>query len=312
MAGQIFPGALNACLVAFNEDVQKKMKRMTPYISVIFSVVALLCTINPSGETSGNLISNEENGFGYQTVSYVAAFSSALAEYYLLNKNNVEQSFIFKKQLGNILAIAVIFVDFLITLLSGGRGGFVTYFVFLAASFFFYAKTNKIDFSTIVKAFFAVFVIVCLGFGAVKIAENSALSTSGFSRIMGFVSGGGDEGRAALREQALQMFLRKPLLGNGLGSVYYELGIYSHNLFTDVLAETGIVGLIFFVSLFIYTFYCSVRIVRVDKSDLLWIYILIGGFIFSMFSGYYLTRIQLWLELIFIICKYRYNRLVGR
>ena len=40
---------------------------------------------------------------------------------------------------------------------------------------------------------------------------------------------------------AWNAFTKSPVFGHGLGSVFYEVGFYSHNIFTDMLCEGGVV-----------------------------------------------------------------------
>ena len=83
LAGQILPNGLFACFVAEDEKLQVKVKRLAPIVGSLFAVIALICTLRPSLVTSNGLMDNE-NGLGNQRVSYMAAYSAALMEYYLL------------------------------------------------------------------------------------------------------------------------------------------------------------------------------------------------------------------------------------
>ena len=57
--------------------------------------------------------------------------------------------------------------------------------------------------------------------------------------------------RIAAYTDAYQLFLSSPLVGHGLGSFYYLAdnsgGAYVHNLFLEILVDTGLVGLLLFL-----------------------------------------------------------------
>lgn len=76
--------------------------------------------------------------------------------------------------------------------------------------------------------------------------------------------------RADLFIMGLKMFNDYPLFGVGLGNYLYKIGeygsynfAYSHNTFVSILAETGFIGFILFIALFmqigknIYYYYCK-------------------------------------------------------
>jgi O-antigen ligase len=57
-------------------------------------------------------------------------------------------------------------------------------------------------------------------------------------------------GRVTLWRETITMFAQHPIIGNGSGTLYSNVGIGSdsHNTFLSVLAETGSIGLVIFVS----------------------------------------------------------------
>lgn len=83
---------------------------------------------------------------------------------------------------------------------------------------------------------------------------------------------------------ALQMFLNKPLFGNGWFSFTYQyrLNLYDasvraaryeysnvHNVYIQLLAETGIIGFSFFIILGMFIFLYSIKLLRKYRTDLL-------------------------------------------
>lgn len=302
IAGQILPYSLLASFAAENEDIQQKIKELAPYVGIAFSLVAFVCAFHPTATTSGGLADNE-NGMNYQNISYVAAYSAALMEYYLLTHRDIKQMGIFQDSIGVFISFGTVMLDFVTVLLSGGRGGFVVIVLFTVITAWLAVNHGLMTVQKLVRGL-ALAIAACVGLaGAFYYAANSSLKTSGFGRIMRMLGGSGDTGRSSLRERAMNSFQTKPILGHGFGSVFWEVGHYSHNFFTDVLVEIGIIGLIAILVLLVVTFCRELRLIKRDYSDILWMYIFLCGFIMAMFSGYYLTHISSSVAIAFIISK---------
>lgn len=304
LAGQVFPSILTACFIADHDEVQERIKAFAPYVALLFTVIALICTLRPTAATSARLTENL-NGFDYQVVSYVAAYASGLLGFYLVCKDKAHQIWLFKIKTGTIVAFGAIFFDILIILLSGGRGGFVTFIILGMVTLFFAMRSSVVSPRTIIKGMAIISVIVVGGYLAVRYVGKSTLSTVGFRRIVNFMSGGGDYGRAVKRVSAMISFGESPFIGHGLGSIFYEIGEYSHNFFTDALVEGGILLLFLLLVLLIKGFISAVKLIRRDYTNIFWVYVFLCGFIMSMFSGYYLTHFSLWWGLVFLIAKAR-------
>lgn len=306
LVGQVFPSILTACLISQHEETQERIKAWAPYIAILFTLVALVCTLRPATSTSAHLTENL-NGFDYQVVSYVAAYSSGLLGFYLISREGVSQIGIFKTKAGIPIAFFGIFLDLLITLLSGGRGGFVTLILLGIVTAFLSIRFSRISPGTLLKALAVIVIIIIGGYLAIRYVSNTTLSTVGFSRILNLLSGGGDYRRAAKRMAAVSAFSERPIIGHGLGSVFYVIGEYTHNFFTDALVEGGTVLVILLVVLLGYAFRSAIVLIQKDPTNVMWIYVFLCGFIMSMFSGYYLTHFPLWWGLIFIIAKVKTN-----
>jgi len=97
-------------------------------------------------------------------------------------------------------------------------------------------------------------------------------------------------GRMYLGKLGLRVFQNNPVVGKGLGGYFEPLGgsydpkapdRYPHNLIIEILAEGGIVGLIFMAFLFIQLFK---RIVEVDRYNFGAIFLFITAFCFALAS----------------------------
>ncbi len=74
-----------------------------------------------------------------------------------------------------------------------------------------------------------------------------------------------------------EIFLNSPIFGDGIASTDFLVG-YAHNIFLEILAELGIIGLILFLYFFLSTIY-SIKLSYKYKI------LFIASFLFSLISG---------------------------
>lgn len=153
--------------------------------------------------------------------------------------------------------------------------------------------------------------VVVIILGVITFASSYGGATSGFSRIVNTVETQDENGRDFLRAMALNSFLESPILGHGFGSVFYEIGEYSHNCVTDALVETGIIGAGIFVFLIIYVWKKSGQMMRYDITNFLWRIIFLDGIVMSLFSGYYLAHLPIYWTVGFVLSFKREKRVTA-
>lgn len=300
IAGQLVPGIITSTFVSCNAGFQTKIKRLTPVVGAIFTFIALMGVLFPTSVTSGGFTDNE-NGLNYQNISYMAAYTSALWQYVLITKDKDCYFVFFHKFLGKIVVWTGILINLFIVFLAGGRGGFVTFVIVTLFSIFMAIRKNKLTVRRLAQIAGG---ITAIGIGAyftIRLASQSAIQTSGIFRILEFLSGDGDSGRVAYWSKASKIFWEHPIWGCGPGSIFYEIGIYSHNLFTDALVEMGLVGLLLLLGALYCGFKKSIAIIKNNVTDSIWIYLFICGFAMAMFSGYWLGNFLMWWALIFLV-----------
>lgn len=306
LCGQVAPAVITATFVCEDKIAQMIIKKYAPIVSIVFTLIVIMAVFFSTSMTSGGYIDNE-NGLNYQSASYMAAYASALMEYFLLTRNDNEQLKITKKKGFGVLAVIIIVIDFMCILLAGGRGGLVTAIIYLIVTYFLEIKRegsfNKLHLKR------ALYCILFLSIACVLIqcVKNMNINVSGYERIISFLQTGDSNGRDIIRAKAIASFAQRPILGHGLGSVFYEIQSYSHNLFTDVLVESGIVGLFVMLGILIVVYKKAIALIREDYSNCIWIYFFLAGFCISMFSGYYLGNVPLWWGIVFIICLKQRN-----
>lgn len=292
LAGQIAPTVLCAIAVAQMKKVQYKMKQYAPYVGALFTFISFTAAFFPDSATSGGFVATE-SGLNYQTTSYLAAYAAAFNFYFIIFKDKINWVGIVK----NVKYTKVYFLFVLINLMSimiaGGRGGLLLFMVQATFAYWIYAKKKKIKFFSgrTIKLIIAVCIIAVVG---IAFASSFGGATNGFSRIVNTVEHQDENGRDVLRGLALLSFFDSPIWGHGFGSVFYEIGEYSHNCITDALVETGIIGCVIFIVLLIVIWRKTGKLIQIDLTDAIWRIIYIDGLLMSFFSGYYLGHIPVY------------------
>lgn len=238
------------------------------FADVILTVILVFLIRNYSNVNGSSLI-HDDSGFLYQNISYYSAFNVGLTLFLLYEKK-------FKKVFTRFLYYALVFVQVAICVLSGGRGGLLLAIILIALYIILQLRKSIL---ILVPVFLVGFVFL---FVPIPGIENESISRS----LSVFSGGGIDELRADLQSQAISFFMQKPIFGNGIGSVFYLVGIYSHNFITDILCETGIVGLFALVWLLFVFVKLSKVAIRKGSIYRLAIVFLICGIVMNSFSGY--------------------------
>jgi O-antigen ligase len=126
---------------------------------------------------------------------------------------------------------------------------------------------------------------------------------------------GSNATRLRLTEIALELFYKHPVIGNGAGSFIEEVArdkwfildfgapMEAHGVVQQLLAETGILGLVTFFSLLIYILVRVIKIYLNIKPDSEWKYIILalmitalGSISFQFFNTSYFVS-KMWLPL---------------
>lgn len=152
-----------------------------------------------------------------------------------------------KKYLFLFISIFILIAD----LLTFSRGGYVGLFAGLIASIFLIHNQlrNKVSNKKIIIGI--IIAIILIAFSPVR---NRFISSFDFSE-------GSNQGRFETWKQSLEVIKNNPLIGVGIGnyplaikpSADYREPIYSHNLYFDIAAETGIINAIIFILLIIFS-----------------------------------------------------------
>lgn len=252
----------------------------------------LIGTIGLRYAAMGERVNNDDSGLNYQSLSYIMSYAYAYSVYYVFFHEQQVKSF-FCKTLKFIMLL-MMFYCALVTLTGGGRGAFVFMIiitVLMALYYIKYSEGQKLH-SFIVIGTITVVVIWMIEY-------FSVMSSAGMERVMGKLTE--DYNREVLYETAYEAFLESPIIGNGIGSIWWKVGWYSHNMFLDLLVETGMIGT-FIVSVFIINFLFKLnRYTHRDKFYVFLMILIMSAIVRYTFSGYWMSAVRL-----FMICSWVY------
>ena len=209
------------------------------------------------------------------------------------------------------------FYFFLLTLfiigliLCPSRGILYSFVLVLVIVFFKILMDKNISFKKILFVCFLIISILAICFLIFKKADVEGF---GVKRIIpNMVS---DQSSMQIRIQyyrdAIENFMQKPLIGAGVGMFSYEhgsKGAYPHNIFLEIAAEYGLIGIIIFCPFLIYLFYLALKLIKnIPLGNLfliipLWFLII---FLDTIVSGSIANNRNIWLfgAIILIIAKY--------
>ena len=290
---ECIPAAYVGIRFAKSRDLHR-INDILPFIVIPVSLMigAVGLTAAMMGTTVGGVgMEDVENGLNYQILSYYMAFSYTYAFYYVFYGNR--NSGLVSGLLKFVMAVDMLFCA-TICLMGGGRGAFVYIVAITLFMLLYYLKASK------KRMGHAVVVIVSLLIVSLYIVSSlGVMQSTGMERVTSKLTEDGD--RLDLYMAAFNAFLTSPIIGRGVGSIWWTVGFYCHNAILDLLAETGLIGTLFLLSIvwrtFLRLYILSIR----DKIFLLFFLVMAGEFVSCMFSGYYIAAFK-----IYFVCSLTY------
>lgn len=291
MGVRFIPAILTGIYMLSHSNIMEKIEyALLPFILLYtITLISIVFTAN----VGVNMAETFNIGFlTYQSISYYSIFAYGFTMYLVVRCGYSYTRY------GKYSLITLAILQVIATIMSGGRGAFV-----LGAVFTLYYALKHITFRKLIS--YILIIIIAL------VVINSILSDNevfkmGFNRIFNFFSNTEaieTDNRWVRWTLAWNAFLESPIWGHGLGSVFYEVGFYSHNIFTDMLCEGGIVLVLIFVFLLVKFIQASRMLIAKDYRNEIIVIIFLCSFVMSCFSGYYLSDTGIWLSLTYILCK---------
>lgn len=268
-------------------NYEEELVNLLPLFVLIVTIFVGQAALSSS--RLGILLDREDSGmFTYQSASYFLGFSYAYSFFYVFFQTKARRTVF--AQLLHLLMIIAMMTCLLGCLVGGGRGAFV--FVIVITVYLVIRLLNRKGSGNLKY----ILLMVVFALTALYLVNRfDVFSSVGFMRVQETLTR--DEIRKELWEKSISVFKQSPIIGHGLGSVWWTVGFRSHNLFLDLLAESGILGT--FVALF-FLIKAIVRLVRQSKNNrtiMFILLVLIGSLVNDMFSGYWIASYKMFLAI---------------
>ena len=248
-----------------------KRKLMIDAIKIqkIFSIIFALFTILPLIDIN-YYYKILEFLFASDSVAYAKSLIRLANRYPGIGKYPGNNGFILSMGLGICLSQLIVrqhrvsnFICIIIfitsILLTGSRYSFLASLISIILILFFFYRKNTYFSKSIKYAMILILIFTCI------FLAYYFLPSSVFNRFFNKES---IYKRLDLYKFAWNLFLERPILGHGINTflyyTFYETGLleqtYTHNVFLQLLLETGIIGFLFIVTPFILTLFFSIKI----------------------------------------------------
>lgn len=295
MGVRFIPAVLTGMYMLSHDDIMKKVEyALLPFI-LLYTIT--LASVAFTANIGVNIAQSFNTDFlNYQSISYYSIFAFGFNMYLIVQCSNSYTRY------RRYILIALAILQVIITIMAGGRGAFV-----LGCVFTLYFALKHITFSKLIS-----YILIGL---AVLLTINAILSDNeifkmGFERIFNFFGNTeaiGTDNRWIRWNLAWNAFTKSPVFGHGLGSVFYEVGFYSHNIFTDMLCEGGVVLFLIFIFVLMKFIRASQILITEDYRNEIIVIVFLCSFVMNSFSGYYLSDTGIWLSLTYVLCKNSLN-----
>ena len=295
MGVRFIPAVLTGMYMLSHDDIMKKVEyALLPFI-LLYTIT--LASVAFTANIGVNIAQTFNTDFlNYQSISYYSNFAFGFNMYLIDQCSNSYTRY------RRYILIALAILQVIITIMAGGRGAFV-----LGCVFTLYFALKHITFSKLIS-----YILIGL---AVLLTINAILSDNeifkmGFERIFNFFGNTeaiGTDNRWIRWNLAWNAFTKSPVFGHGLGSVFYEVGFYSHNIFTDMLCEGGVVLFLIFIFVLMKFIRASQILITEDYRNEIIVIVFLCSFVMNSFSGYYLSDTGIWLSLTYVLCKNSLN-----
>lgn len=295
MGVRFIPAVLTGMYMLSHDDIMKKVEyALLPFILLYTITLASVAFIANIGVNIAQTFNTDF--LNYQSISYYSIFAFGFNMYLIVQCSNSYTRY------RRYILIALAILQVIITIMAGGRGAFV-----LGCVFTLYFALKHITFSKLIS-----YILIGL---AVLLTINAILSDNeifkmGFERIFNFFGNTeaiGTDNRWIRWNLAWNAFTKSPVFGHGLGSVFYEVGFYSHNIFTDMLCEGGVVLFLIFIFVLMKFIRASQILITEDYRNEIIVIVFLCSFVMNSFSGYYLSDTGIWLSLTYVLCKNSLN-----
>lgn len=214
---------------------------------------------------------------------------------------------------GNRLGLfktGLLMISFLLMIIYGSRGPILVLLLFLVLLFFENKKISKLK-KLFVTIFFSAFIFASFKINLANrilsfLYYNLGFQTYSIEKMLLMLESGlaaSSSGRYVLYINVINLIKENIIFGYGIGYAQIKLGYTVHNIFLQILLESGIIGLLIWMSIWIYggiKFKNTIRY-RHDKMAIILIIVLSCALGRLMLSSDMWLRPEYWLGLSLLV-----------
>lgn len=287
-----FPSVILITYALENKKKKDINLKLIFLINIAITIICSLVIFSSNGITSAGLL-QDTSGFIYQNTSYYVAYAIGMSIFLIgeILKTG-------KKKITYFLILLTI-VQFIICVSAGGRGGVVLATILIIVGIIMVKGVKEAFFWSLIIGIFSIIILEFI----LDLLPKIGIESVGLTRIIESTTSTFDNSRSILWTYSLFYFFNNPVLGNGIGSVFFLFGQYSHNFILDILCETGILGT--FIIIIIICYFIK-KIGRIYSKGNLYRFMLISficGIVMNLFSGYIWVNQQILLPIVIILCS---------
>lgn len=221
---------------------------------IIFACTAGSALFELSQYSGSGFESRGYAGLSYQSISYMSAIAYTFSLWSIVCVEPSDNLSLLNNRAFRYIKILLLPIQFLISAISGGRGGIVA-----IAAATFVVIILKVKWGNVKPGkMICVIAAAVIFFALLVLWSDSLFKFTGFERLLTR----GDN-RSDVWGIAIEAIGGSPLIGYGLGgydSVFKWL--YPHNLILDITLSAGLLGLAFFLIAFIYLIKKLLAVIR--------------------------------------------------
>ena len=316
-SGRVFRSYLGLSIAPLYVAIFIMRSKTLPILLKQLDIIMLICTfaliLNIPAMVTDYGFTSIGGGGGHQQISYTAALSFGINLCGIFSHNSYARYGLFRTKFYLKISYLLLVVQVIMTIIGGGKGGFV---LLVVNAFFILIFVRKMSLK---RVFQYSLIIIPLFFILVSALNTSYFDTfreGGINRTFSFISAkdvtAGDE-RMYVYDKVFMTVSDSPVIGHGLFRAYDALMkktgiIYSHNLFLDALLQFGYCGSVLFVLLYIVAYVHIVWIAQNAHKEMLLLPLCLYPMTDLLFSNMYLTSSLFWFTITITLFHFRYMK----
>ena len=240
------------------------------------------------------LINISNNGFGGRYTYFTINPNQNI--FYMINMLSILFIFQIAEKVINKKYYFLLLISILPILETGSRTGIFLFVLLVFLSFLYTFKSFKNSIISIIFLVIGIYIFKDINFTLNSSAANRAISVFNHKQGESIVKGASED----TIELGTELFFKNPIIGIGQGNFVRNYNHFEiHNTFISILAETGILGFIGFLSIIFYLLYSILR--SSNKTYQFYATAVLIIFLISNTAHMVLRERWLWVMFIFII-----------